>query len=140
MHDIDDYPRATPVPGLVVYRYDSPLFFANSQDFTRRALAAIDSAPTPTHWFLLNAEANVSVDRTAAATLESLRQEVERRGVVFAMARVKQDLRDDLHRAGFMARVGEERVFMTLPTAVEAYVAWSVENLGAPPEGFPPPG
>lgn len=140
MHDIDDYPRATPVPGLVVYRYDSPLFFANSQDFTRRALAAIDAAPTPTHWFLLNAEANVSVDLTAADTLESLRQEVERRGVVFAMARVKQDLRDDLQRAGFMARVGKERVFMTLPTAVEAYVAWSVENLGEPPEGFPPPG
>ncbi len=136
MHDVDDYPQAAPVPGLVVYRYDSPLFFANAQDFTRRALAAIDLAPTPARWFLLNAEANVTVDLTAADTLEALRLEVERRGVVFAMARVKQDLRNDLERAGFLERVGEERVFMTLPTAVQAYVDWSVDTFGEPPPGF----
>ena len=140
MHDVDDYPQATPVPGLVVYRYDSPLFFANAQDFTRRALAAIDSSPAPTHWFLLNAEANVTVDLTAADTLEQLREEVGRRGMVFAMARVKQDLRSDLERTGFIARVGEERVFMTLPTAVHAYVEWSTANLGGPPQGFEAPG
>ena len=134
MHDVDDYPEAAPVPGLVVYRYDSPLFFANAQDFTRRALEAVDSSPTPARWFLLNTEANVTVDLTAADTLESLRQELDRRGVVFAMARVKQDLRDDLGRAGFIARVGEDRIFMTLPTAVQAYIAWSIENFGEPPE------
>ncbi len=111
MHDVDDYPQAEPVPGLVVYRYDSPLFFANAPDFIRRALQAIDDSPTPARWFLLNAEANVSVDLTAVDTLEALRQEVDRQGVVFAMARVKQDLRDDLVRAGFVATVGEDRVF-----------------------------
>jgi SulP family sulfate permease len=125
MHDVDDYPQAEQVPGLVVYRYDSPLFFANSEDFIQRALGAIDSSPTPAKWFLLNAEANVGVDLTAADTLESLRQEVERRGIVFAMARVKQDLRDDLQRVGFLEQVGESRIFMTLPTAVAAFRAWS---------------
>ena len=139
MHDLDDYPQARAIPGLVVYRYDSPLFFANAQDFTKRALAAIDSSPTPARWFLLNAEANVSVDLTAVDTLESLRQEVENRGVVFAMARVKQDLREDLERAGFIDKVGESRIFMTLPTAVNGYVTWSVENLGEAPEGYTPP-
>ena len=139
MHDVDDYPKARAVPGLVVYRYDSPLFFANAQDFTKRALAAIDASPTPAKWFLLNVEANVSVDLTAADVLESLRHEVEKRGIVFAMARLKQDLRNDLERAGFIDRVGEARIFMTLPTAVTAYVAWSVENLGEPPHGFTPP-
>jgi SulP family sulfate permease len=139
MHDVDDYPEAAPVPGLVVYRYDSPLFFANAQDFMTRALAAIDSSRTDVRWFVLNAEANVSVDLTAVDTLESLRQEVEKRGVVFAMARVKQELRDDLDRAGFVDRVGKERIFMTLPTAVDGYVAWSVENLGEPPEGYSSP-
>ena len=138
MHDVDDYPQAKPVPGLVVYRYDSPLFFANAQDFTKRALGAIDSAPTPTNWFLLNAEANVTVDLTAADALDSLRREIERRGVVFAMARVKQELRDDLQRAGFLETVREDRIFMTLPTAVQAYVEWSIANLGAPPSGFGP--
>jgi SulP family sulfate permease len=136
MHDVDDYPQAAPVPGLVVYRYDSPLFFANAQDFTRRALAAIDSASVPARWFLLNAEANVTVDLTAADALEALRAEVERRGIVFAMARVKQELREDLERTGFLARVGEEHVFMTLPTAVQGYVEWSVATLGRAPEGY----
>lgn len=138
MHDLDDYPRAAPVAGLVVYRYDSPLFFANAQDFTRRALAAIDSAEAPVRWFLLNAEANVTVDLTAVDALEALREEVERRGIVFAMARVKQELRDDLERAGFLSRVGGQRVYMTLPTAVEGYVEWSVANVGHPPEGYDP--
>jgi SulP family sulfate permease len=54
MHDVDDYPDATTVPGLVVYRYDAPLCFANAEDFRRRALAAVDAAPTPTRWLLLN--------------------------------------------------------------------------------------
>jgi len=138
MHDVDDYPSASPVPGLVVYRYDSPLFFANAQDFVTRALAAIDRASTPARWFLLNTEANVTIDITAVDTLESLRQEVERRGIVFALARVKQDLRDDLERAGFVARMGEEHIFMTLPTAVQAYAAWSAEESGSPSDPVEP--
>ena len=138
MHDIDDYPEAKPVPGLVVYRYDSPLFFANAQDFTKRALAAVDSAPSRTRWFLLNAEANIAVDLTAVDALEALRQELEKRGIVLAMARVKQDLREELQRAGFIARLGESRVFMTLPTAVNTYVEWCVDTFGEPPEGFRP--
>ena len=138
MHDIDDYPEAKPVPGLVVYRYDSPLFFANAQDFTKRALAAVDSAPSRTRWFLLNAEANIAVDLTAVDALEALRQELEKRGIVLAMARVKQDLREELQRAGLIARLGESRVFMTLPTAVNTYVEWCVDTFGEPPEGFSP--
>jgi len=137
MHDMDDYPDAKPVQGLVVYRYDSPLFFANVQDFKRRALASVDGADSSTEWFLLNAEANVQVDVTAIDALEELRQELTQRGIVFAMARVKQDLRDDLESTGFIERVGEDRVFMTLPTAVQAYVRWYVDQHGAPPSGAP---
>ena len=138
MHDIADYPDATPVQGLVVYRYDSPLFFANVEDFKRRALAAIEAAESPAEWFLLNAEANVQVDITALDALEELRQEVTRRGIVFAMARVKQDLREDLWSSGFVQRVGEDRTYMTLPTAVQAYVRWYAEHHGVEPPGAPP--
>ncbi|HVK26508.1 MAG TPA: sulfate permease [Actinokineospora sp.] len=123
MHDIDDYEAAKQVPGLVVYRYDAPLFFANADNFRQRALAAVEEAPTPPRWFLLNAEANVEIDLTAIDALGELRDELDRRGVVFAMARVKQDLRDDLERAGFLDRVGDDRVFATLPTAVAAFRA-----------------
>ncbi|WP_425004029.1 SulP family inorganic anion transporter [Mycolicibacterium sp. S3B2] len=121
MHDVDDYPAATVVPGLLVYRYDAPLFFANAADFRRRALAAIEDSPRPVRWFLLNAESNVEVDLTALDALEQLRTECERRGIVFAMARVKQDLRDALAAAGLLDRIGPDLIFMTLPTAVEAY-------------------
>ena len=124
MHDLDDYPDARPVPGLVVYRYDAPLFFANAEDFRERALAAVAENPEgvePVEWFVLNAEANVEVDLTAVDALDQLRRDLEARGIVFAMARVKQDLRALLDAAGLVERIGENRIFMTLPTAVEAF-------------------
>ncbi|MFE3260205.1 SulP family inorganic anion transporter [Nocardia sp. NPDC059229] len=123
MHDIDDYPAATTVPGLVVYRYDAPLCFANAEDFRRRALAAVDTAAAavPVRWFVLNAEANVEVDLTALDAVDQLRTELASRGVVFAMARVKKDLRAALDAAGLTARIGADRLFPTLPTALAAY-------------------
>lgn len=121
MHDVDDYPDATQVPGLMVYRYDAPLCFANAENFRRRALAAMDSSPQPLRWFVLNAEANVEVDMTALDALEQLRSECQRRGIIFAMARVKQDLRASLTAAGMTTKIGEDRLFTTLPTAVAAY-------------------
>jgi SulP family sulfate permease len=130
MHDIDDYPTARPVPGLVVYRYDSPLFFANAENFRRRALAAVDSAPQPVQWLLLNAEANVEIDITAIDALDALREELAQRGIVLALARVKQDLRDDLEAAGFLDRLGRDHVFFTLPTAVEAFRTRSGGSIG----------
>ena len=124
MHDVDDYPEASPEPGLLVYRYDAPLFFANAEDFRCRALAAVSESGEPVRWFLLNAEANVEVDITALDALDQLRDELERRGIDFAMARVKQDLRDELEAAGLVDKIGEDRIFPTLPTAVEAYRKW----------------
>jgi sulfate permease, SulP family len=135
MHDVDDYPEAQQVPGLVVYRYDSPIFFANAEDFTRRALAAVDEAEAPVEWFLLNAEANVEVDITGMDALDEVRRTLADRGIVFALARVKQDLRDLLAPSGFIDRVGEERIFMTLPTAVAAYAEEYAARHGGPPPG-----
>ncbi|MDH6611606.1 SulP family sulfate permease [Streptomyces sp. SAI-208] len=121
MHDVDDYPTARTIPGLLVYRYDSPLFFANAEDFHRRALAAVDQQTQPVRWFVLNTEANVEVDITALDAVDELRRELGRRGVVFALARVKQDLLTDLKAYGLADAVGPERIFPTLPTAVAAY-------------------
>ena len=121
MHDVDDYPEAATIPGLMVYRYDSPLFFANAEDFKHRALASVDRAGTPVRWFVLNAEANIEVDITGLDALEDLRQSLTDRGIVFAMARVKQELRDELRACGILDRVGTDRIFPTLPTAVAAY-------------------
>lgn len=124
MHDVDDYPTARTVPGLLVYRYDSPLFFANAEDFHRRALAAVDEQAGNVRWFVLNTEANVEVDITALDAVDALRRELADRGIVFALARVKQDLLDDLEAYGLADSVGHNLIFPTLPTAVAAYRAW----------------
>jgi SulP family sulfate permease len=136
MHDIDDYPDARPVPGLLVYRYDAPLCFANAGDFRRRALAALEAAPEPPRWFLLNAEANVEIDSTAAEGLAALHGELARRGVVLALARVKHELHADLRAAGLLEVVGDDRIFMTLPTAVAAFHRWCGDD-EEPAQGRP---
>jgi SulP family sulfate permease len=124
MHDIDDYPSASTEPGLLVYRYDSPLFFANADNFRRRALAAVDDQGAAVAWFVLNVEANVEVDSTGLGAMEDLRAELTDRGVVFALARVKQDLLTALNAYGLTEAIGPDRIFPTLPTAVAAYRDW----------------
>lgn len=123
MHSVADHPDAEEVPGLLVYRYDATLFFANADDFAHRARAAVDDATSPPRWFLLNAEAIVDVDLTACDVLETLRSELADRGIAFAMARVKQDLVERLEPTGLLDRIGRDRIFPTLPTALEAFRA-----------------
>ncbi|MFG3054677.1 SulP family inorganic anion transporter [Kitasatospora sp. NPDC048239] len=134
MHDIDDYPQARTIPGLVVYRYDSPLFFANAEDFRRRALAAVADESGPVRWFVLNTEANVEVDITALDSVEALRAELAERAIVFALARVKQDLRGELDAYGLTESIGDDRIFPTLPSAVAAYRTWAA---GSGPDAEP---
>ena len=125
MHDVDDYPEAELIPGLVVYRYDSPLFFANAHDFKARAMVAVEQQTIPVCWFVLNVEANVEVDITAVDAMEELRANLTDRGIVFALARVKQDLLVALRAAGIVDLIGADRLFPTLPTAVAAYDEWN---------------
>jgi sulfate permease, SulP family len=121
MHDVDDHPGTTTVNGLVVYRYDAPLCFANAEDFRDRALAALDAATAPVRWLVLNTEAIVEIDITAADAVHTLCDELDTRGVVLALARVKQDLLHDLRHSGLAERIGTNRIFPTLPTAVAAF-------------------
>lgn len=124
LHNVEDYPNTQTMPGLVVFRYDAPLCFANAQDFRARAIRAVDAQQEPVSWFLLNAEAIVELDLTAAEALGQLVDDLEARHVVFAMARVKQDLRAQLLRGGLLKLIDEERMYPTLPVAVEAFERW----------------
>ena len=143
MHDIDDYPNAVQVPGLVVYRWDAPLFFSNAAHFLTKAVDNVRRAQEqgPIYWLVLNVEANVEVDLTAIDALDLLRETMAQMGVELALARVKQDLRTPLRAAGFLDRVGRDRIFPTLPTAVAGYAAWYESTHGHPPPGLtiPPP-
>jgi SulP family sulfate permease len=81
-------------------------------------------------WFVLNTEAIVEVDITAVDALEALRRDLAERGIVFGLARIKQDLRADLAPSGLLDRIGEDYLFPTLPTAVAAYRAWQESQSG----------
>jgi sulfate permease, SulP family len=130
LHDVDDWQGASTIPGLMLYRYDAPLCFANAEDFRRRALAAIAAEATPVRWFVLNAEAIVEIDITAADVLQEFQRELTANGIVFAMARTKQDLYQQLSRTGFVDRVGPERFYPTLPEAIAAFRREVGERVG----------
>lgn len=123
LHDISDWEGATTTPGLLIYRYDAPLCFANAEHFRSRVLAAIEAERAPVEWFLLNAEAIIEIDITAADVMLDLQQTLAARGIVLAMARVKQGLYRQLQKTGLVERVGPERFFPTLPTAIAAFRA-----------------
>jgi SulP family sulfate permease len=127
-HDIDDYTGSQQIAGLVVFRYDSPLFFANAEHFALRCNEAVDGAWPPPRWFLLNMEGNTEVDITGLDALEEVRDHCERNGIVLALVRVKKEILDDLTRHGVAGRIGEDRIFATLPTAVSAYQDWAAAH------------
>lgn len=126
MHDVDDYPDAEQVPGLVVYRYDAPLFFANSNDFYSQVLEAADTPGC--RWLVLNVEANVEVDSTGLDALVQIHDDLAARGIRLVLARVKNDLRIRMARYGIVEVIGGANMYPTLPTAVEAYRAWAARH------------
>lgn len=120
-HDIGDWPGATTLPGLVMYRFDAPLFFVNVEHFKQQIWAAIATETTPVRWLLLNTEAIVEIDSTAAEILLELQAQLSDRQITLALVRVKQGLLAQLRRAGLVERMGEAHIFPTIPTAIVAF-------------------
>ena len=130
MHDVDDYPTATVLPGLMVYRYDSPLFFANAEDFRQRALAAVRvRAPSRCAGSCSTPRRSARSTSPAVDACGSCASTSRAQGFELALARVKQDLRAELAPSGLLEEIGEDRIFPTLPTAVAAYEAWRAEQV-----------
>lgn len=121
-HDIARYPHARRVPGLVLFRWDAPLFFANAELFRERVLAAVAASPTPVRWLVVGAEPITSIDITAADTLDELDAALHAAGIDFAFAELKDPVKDKLKRFGLFSRIGEQRFFATLGEAVSAYL------------------
>jgi high affinity sulfate transporter 1 len=121
LHDIEDWQGARTIPGLVLYRYDAPLCFANAENFRKRAIEAIEAETTPVEWFVLNTDAVLEIDITAVDMLKDLHRELIERNITLAMARVKQDLYWQLQKAGLIEAIGAERIYPTLHRAIEAF-------------------
>jgi MFS superfamily sulfate permease-like transporter len=121
-HDITRYPQARRIPGLVLFRWDAPLFFANAEFFRDRVLAAVASSPTPVRWLVVAAEPVTSVDVTAADIVAELDDELHAEGVELCIAEMKDPVKDKLKRFGVFTRLGEDMFFPTIGEAVSAYL------------------
>ena len=121
-HDIKRYPNARLIPGLVLFRWDAPLFFANAELFKERVLEAAASAPAPVRWVVVAAEPVTSVDVTAADTLEELDKALHQTGIELCFAELKDPVKDKLKRFGVFAQIGEGFFFPTVGSAVSNYL------------------
>jgi len=122
-HDITRYPEVRQIPGLVLFRWDAPLFFANAELFNERVLDAVAKAPTRVHWVVIAAEPVTSVDVTAADAVSELDDTLHAASIELCFAEVKDPVKDKLKRFGLFKRFGEQTFFATLGEAVNVYLA-----------------
>ena len=149
-HDIGRHPEARLVPGLIIYRWDAPLFFANADLFREHVLETVDHAPPPVRWLAVTSEPMTDIDTTAADMLDELITELARRGVELHFADMKGHVKDRLQTYGLYDRLGAERFHPTVGIVVKAYLArhpdvewrdWEDEPVppaGGPRSGPPP--
>ena len=128
--DIEAYANSETEPGLIVYRFDAPLFFANADYFLTQVQELIDEASQSIDWLLIDAEAIVDIDVTAVEALSKLQSGLERRGVTMAIARASQRLQEILKRAGLTEKIGSEHFFPTVRTGVRAFIEQQEELTG----------
>ena len=122
-HDITRYPGARVVPGLVLFRWDAPLFFANAELFRQRVLDVVATSPTPVRWVVVGAEPITSVDVTSADVLVELDATLRAAGITLCFAEMKDPVKDKLKRFGLLEALGEARFVATVGEAVSRYLA-----------------
>jgi high affinity sulfate transporter 1 len=121
-HDIMYYPDARRVPGLVIFRWDAPLFFANAELFHQRLLEAVAESPTPVQRIIVTAEPVTSIDVTSADMLEELDQQLRASKVELRFAEMKSPVQDKLKRFELFERFGMPNFYPTLGAAIDAYL------------------
>ena len=122
-HDVQRYAEARRVPGLVLFRWDAPLFFANGELFRECILAAIEESPTPARRVVVAAEPVTSIDVTSADMLEELVENLRERGIELHFAEMKDPVKDKLRRFGLLEMFGENAFQPTVGAAVDAYLS-----------------
>ena len=121
-HDIQRHPEARLIPGLVLFRWDAPLFFANAEWFHDQILDAVAASPTPVRWVVVVAGPVTSVDVTSADMLAELDDVLHEAGIRLCFAEMKGPVKDKLKRFGLFARLGEHFFFPTVGSAVSSYL------------------
>jgi len=113
-------PGEQTAPGLIIYRFDADLFYANDNRFVDEVRALVERAPNPVRWFIVDAGAITDIDFSAAQSVRDLLDDLASRGVNVIFARVNAFLRSDLDRHGVTAAIGGARIFKTLHEAIDA--------------------
>lgn len=121
-HDIKRYPAARLVPGLVLFRWDAPLFFANAELFHQRVLEAIAQSPTPVRRIIVTAEPVTSVDVTSADMLSELWRTLRASQVELRFAEMKDPVKDKLKRFELFEQFDAASFHPTVGAAVDAYL------------------
>jgi sulfate permease, SulP family len=120
--DVSLHRTARVTPGVVVYRLDDRLFFANARYFKGRVREAIRAAPEPASWLVFDAEAVTHVDSTGLEALDQLTRDLRREGITLVVARLKTRLDAQLESAGVTETIGRDRFYPTVQAAVAAFV------------------
>jgi high affinity sulfate transporter 1 len=119
-HDTKRYPEARLVPGLVLFRWDAPLFFANAELFQQRVRDAVTASPTKVRRIVVTAEPVTSIDITSADMLAELEQKLRENGTELRFAEMKDPVQDKLKRFELFERFGT--FYPTIGAAVDAYL------------------
>jgi len=122
-HDITRYPDARRVPGLVLFRWDAPLFFANAEQFHQRVLEAVAQSPTPVKRIIIAAEPVTGIDVTSGDMLAELEHALREAGIELRFAEMKDPVKDTLARFGLLERFGPGNFHPTVGAAVDDYLA-----------------
>jgi len=121
-HDASRHPEARRIPGLVLLRWDAPLFFANGEIFREHVVRAIEDSPSPAKWIVIAAEPVTDIDLTAADILQRVHDELAARHVKLCFAELKGPVKDSLKRYGMFEMFGDESFFPTVGEAVSGYL------------------
>lgn len=121
-HDITRYPHAKRIPGLVLFRWDAPLFFANAEIFRDHVVRAVADAPFPVKWVVVAAEPVTDIDTTAADVLADLDDTLQKAGIELCFAEMKDPVKDHIKRYGLFIKVGADQFFPTIGQAVDQYL------------------
>jgi sulfate permease, SulP family len=128
-------PGVTSEPGMAIYRFGAPLFYANVIRFSEELFRLAGQGPSELRWLIIDSEAITNVDYSAAGVVRKLHRELAARGVVFVFARVHPALQEDFDRHRITETVGPERVFPRLHDALAAYHEFQQTNSSAVPNG-----
>jgi high affinity sulfate transporter 1 len=122
-HDRDRHPEGRQIPGLVLFRFDAPLFFANADAFREAVLEAVSQAPQPVHRVVVAAEPITEVDTTAADMLVELLDQLDQRDIGLSFAELKGPVKDVVERYGLDQRLAAPAFPSTVGEAVHEYLA-----------------